>query len=72
LDAELGLAACHDFGTGRGRRHGHRDIHDLTADDAVSTWFIARLVNTLISAAPETVGTANAIAKPIVPIIREK
>ena len=39
---------------------------------SVSTWFIARLVNTLISAALETVGAANAMAKPIAPTIREK
>jgi hypothetical protein len=39
---------------------------------SVSTWFIARVVNTLISAASEGVGAANAMAKPIVTTIREK
>ena len=39
---------------------------------SVSTWFIARVVNTLISAASEAVGAANAMAKPIVTAIRER
>ena len=39
---------------------------------SVSTWFIARLVNTLISAASEAVDAANAMPKPIVIVIRER
>jgi hypothetical protein len=39
---------------------------------SVSTWFIARVVNTLISAASEAVGAAHAMAKPIVTVIRER
>ena len=39
---------------------------------SVNAWFIARLVNTLISAASEAVDEANAMAKPIVPVIRER
>jgi hypothetical protein len=39
---------------------------------SVKTWFIARLVNTLISAASEAAVAANATAKPSMTLIRER